>query len=121
MVATFTQACRQAGYKIGNPRNQWSAREPWVVDTRDHPRFAEWGERQGNSIRKKDIAWALDHCHGRTDLILCVAGDPQAQPRRIRIARYWSQRIGKPDRDAFDETTGQFRLELHPAEEMHNG
>ena len=121
MVATFTEARRQAGYTIGKPRNQWSAHKPRAVDTRDHPRFAEWGERQGNGIRKKDIARALDPCHGRTDLILCVAEDPQARRRRIRIARTWSQRIGKPDRDAFDETTGQFRLELHPAEDMHNG
>jgi hypothetical protein len=55
--------------------------------------------RQGNGIRKKDIA----------------------SLRRTRIAHYWSQHIGKPDRVTFDETTGRFRPELHPAEDMHNG
>ena len=134
-AATFTEAYRQAGYRIANPRNQWSARqpdgtavaltvwsdqidkraEPWVVDTRGHPQFAEWGGRQGNTIRKRDIAHALDACGGWVDLILCVAIDPAEQPRRIRHARHWPQRRGWLDPDAFDPETGMFRLELRPA------
>ena len=132
---TFTEAYRQAGYRIANPRNQWSARkpdgsavaltvwadqidkaaEPWVVDTRGHPRYAEWAGRQGNTIRKRDIAHALAACGGRVDLILCVAVDPGEQPRRIRHARHWPQRIGWIDPAAFDAEAGTFRMELRPA------
>ncbi|RVT82101.1 hypothetical protein DXV76_16620 [Rhodobacteraceae bacterium CCMM004] len=135
MAGTFTEAYRQAGYAIANPRNQWSAlsadgtrvamtvwsdeidksSEPWVVDIRDHPRLEAWGGRTGNAIRKKHIAHALVRCAGRVDLILCVAEDPTRQPRRIKIARHWPQRIGRLDPDGFDPETGTFRLWLDPA------
>ena len=133
-MVTFTEAYKSAGYVVRNPRNQWSARktdgtgvalsvwsdeidrnaEPWVVDTRGHPEFDEWGGRTGNAIRKKYIAFALERLGGRVDLILCVAVDPAASPRKVKIARHWSQRWGLLDPESFDPKTGVFRMELHP-------
>lgn len=134
-MATFTEAYRQAGFQIKNPRNQWSARksdgsavamtvwsdeidksaEPWVIDTHGHPAFDDWGGRTGNAIRKSDIAHALDACDCQVSLILCVAQDPKASPRKIKIARHWPERVGVLIPERFDPETGHFRLELHPA------
>jgi hypothetical protein len=137
-MATFTKAYMDAGYELSNPRNQWSARtpdgsrvaltvwadeidkssEPWLLDTHDHPRFEEWGGRVGNAIRKKDIAYALEALGGRCDLILCVAEDPTASTRKIKIARHWTQRVGRLVAERFDPETGHFRLELYPASDV---
>ena len=128
MTTTLTEAYRQLGYKITNPRNQWSAinedggvaitiwedeiskaQEPWTVDNRAHPKFHLWGHKVGNKSRARHLAKAMEN-GGSVDLILCVAHDPSEEPRRIKDRRPLRSREGKVT--DFDPLTGQFRLEL---------
>ena len=134
-MPTLTQAYKDAGYTLRSPRNQWSAQkddgsgvalsvwsdeidksaEPWVIDTHGHPGFDVWGKRPGHTMRKKHIAYALAHLGGRCDLILCVVTDPSMEPRKVKDARHWPQRVGQLDADRFDPETGHFRLKLRPS------
>ncbi|MEQ8919823.1 MAG: hypothetical protein RIE60_03395 [Roseovarius sp.] len=133
-MASFSEAYRKAGYRLSNPRNQWSARkadgsgvaitiwadeidkssDPWVFDCRDHPLYHEWGGRVGNSIRTRDIEFAIEHLNGQFDLILCRAVDPTESPRKIKTADHWTARVGQIDPREFDAETGQFRMMLVP-------
>ena len=136
LIRNFTEAFRAAGYELSSPRSQWSAiradgkavvvtvwtdeiiksKEPWEVDLRGHPRLSIWKDKPGNAIRKRHVRYALDHCGGSFDIILCKAVDPTKNTRTVEWARPWKERRGVILPDEFDETTGEYRLRLIPAE-----
>ena len=132
MIRNFTDAFKAAGYELSSPRTQWSAirsdgsavvltvwsdeidksTDPWQIDLRNHPRLDVWKSKPGNAIRKKHVRHALDHCGGQVDLILCKAVDPKANTRTVEWARPWTERVGIIKSDEFDQSTGEFRMQL---------
>ena len=135
-MATFSAAYEAAGYTLDNPRNQWSAAradgrvaltvwsdeidkssEPWVYDLGPgHPRLDIWVHKAGNTARCRHISSALESGQIEFDLILCVAEDPAANPRKVKHARHWYQRVGRIVPGTFDPRLGTFRMELLAAE-----
>ena len=132
---SFTGAYLKAGYTLENPRNQWSAvrddgrvaltiwsdeidksAEPWRYDVSEcHPRFSLMIGKVGHAVRAMHIERALGCGQTDFDLILCVAEDTTANPRKVKIARHWDQRVGRLVDGSFDRQAGTFVMELCPA------
>jgi hypothetical protein len=120
-MAGFTEAYKKAGYVLANPRNDWAAikpdrsavaltvwqdqivkgQDPLFMDCRGAPNLAEWKDRQGNRKRILAIKHSLTHCDGMFDIILCVAADVKASPRKVATATYWSRMKGHIGADTF--------------------
>lgn len=134
LIRNFTEAFRVAGYELSSPRSQWSAiradgkavaltvwtdeidksTDPWQIELRGHPKLSIWMVKPGNSIRKRHVRHALDHCDGHVDLILCKAVNPNKDTRTVEWARPWKERRGLIMPDEFNEMTGEYRLRLFP-------
>lgn len=132
-VRTLTEAYREAGFAIRNPRNQWSACdpqrpavaitvwedqidrsvEPWRFHTSAFRDVSIWGHRTGNAIRRRDVAFALEHCGGEVALIWIRAADPMASVRKIVERRHMVERVGRIDAESFNPVTGEFAVFLH--------
>jgi hypothetical protein len=134
-MAGFKEAYAQAGYSLGNPRNDWSAVKDdgkgvaltvWQdeivkgqgelhLDLRNHPHLCEWKDRQGNRKRIADIRHGLSQCDGRFDIILCRAVDVNASPRKVASAEHWKRLVGVIQRENFEEVNGTFLITFVPA------
>jgi hypothetical protein len=135
MALGLSAAYAQAGYRLANTRQNWSAlradggavalsvwsdeidktSEPWRYAMWDHPTFHAWRDRPGQMTRAGHIAHGLAHCGGRFDLILCRAKAPVRDPRVVEEARHWVQRVGVIAPEDFRPDTGEFIMTLVPA------
>ncbi|MBC6442723.1 MAG: hypothetical protein GDA53_06310 [Rhodobacteraceae bacterium] len=129
---TLTEAFAAAGFTLRNPRCDWSAmsddgkkvaltvwsdeinksRAPWSYGDIAAQKLAIWQNRAGNSVRKRHLRHVRNHCDGRAELVLVTAQDVTAEPRKVERARPWPERTGVLQE--FDETTGEFRMDLIP-------
>jgi len=132
MAATFKAAFAEAGYALKNQRQDWSAlrddgrvaltiwrdqidrsSEPWLYG----PKFGDpaiWSDKPGNLLRIAHLQHVVETGQTEIDLILCEAVDTDAEPRKIKVARHWWQRIGVLRPDSLDPQLGTFELELRP-------
>jgi hypothetical protein len=115
------------GVTAKNPRWSWSARSTdgkTVVITlwKDHFNYKstpityadfgdvnleKWVNRPGNRERIENLKWARDHCDGLFKVVIAVAEDVMADPRRIAES-YAQDRLLMRLTD-FKEETGEFR------------
>jgi len=128
---TKKSAFAEYGAVSANPQWSWSARSPdgsTVVLTfwKDRLNFKtnpisyddyKWEgypieKRPGNSERKKNIRWALDHLDGIVRVVIARAVDTSAVPRRI--AECYPQKNLFMRITDFDEETGEFRAVAVP-------
>lgn len=134
MAATFKAAFAEAGYTLKNQRQDWSAMredgrvaltiwrdqidresEPWLYG----PKFSDpalWSDKPGNLLRIAHLQHVLETGQTEIDLILCEAVDTEAEPRKIKVARHWWQRIGVLRPDSLDPQVGTFEMELRPTQ-----
>lgn len=110
-----------------NQRWSWSARSPdgktvvitlWrdgldygsrpiVYDTFNRPDLYAWKDRLGNRERIDNLIWSRDHCDGLFRVVITVAEDVKANPRKIEDCfpkDEWLMKITD-----LDENTGEFR------------
>jgi hypothetical protein len=124
---SLARAFAHFGVKGKNQRWSWSARsadgktvaltlwkdrldytaKPIVYDTFRRANLHVWIDRPGNRERIENLIWARDHCDGLFRVVITVAKDVNAEPRKIEDCYpkdNWLMQIVK-----LDETTGQFR------------
>ena len=83
--------------------------KPIVYDTFKRANLHVWIDRPGNRERIENLIWARDRCNGLFRVVITVAEDPNAEPRKIQDCYPkddWLMQI-----TALDEKTGQFRAE----------
>jgi hypothetical protein len=123
----LAKAFAHFGAKGKNPRWSWSARsmdgktivitlwrdgldfeaKPIVYDTFNRHDLYKWTDTQGNRERIENLIWARDHCDGHFRVVITVAEDVNAYPRKIENCYPkddWLMKI-----TALDEKTGEFR------------
>lgn len=71
---------------------------------------AAWSDRPGNRERLENLVWARDHCDGMFRIVVAVAEDVNANPRRIASCAPQPNMIMRVVK--LDEKTGEFRAEL---------
>jgi hypothetical protein len=123
----LTEAFAHFGARGRNPRWSWSARSEdgrtvvltlWkdeifyrgkiaFYDTFNRENLSEWGERPGNWERLENLKWARDHCNGRFRVVITIAEDPNASPRKIAEC-YPQSKLLMCITD-LNEETGEFR------------
>jgi Protein NO VEIN, C-terminal len=124
---THKSAFEFYGARASNPRWSWSARSSdgaivvltlWKDELRRRngktiyvakrrSSGSNWINRAGNRERLENLKWARDHCKGLFHVVLAVAEDEHASPRRILRCN------PRPDLvmriTYLDEETGEFR------------
>jgi hypothetical protein len=110
-----------------NPRWSWSARSDngdtvvltlWKDRLRYSPagvaydefgtaRAEGWMDRPGNRERLANLKWARDHCDGLFKVVVVVAEDTAAQPRKIKECFPQAKLLMRLT--DLDESTGEFR------------
>jgi hypothetical protein len=83
--------------------------KPIVYDTFKRPNLNEWKGLSGNRERLDNLIYARDHCEGRFRVVIVVAEDVNASPRKI--ARCYPQDKLLMKITKMDEQTGEFRAE----------
>jgi hypothetical protein len=81
--------------------------KPIVYDTFNRPDLHSWIDRPGNRERIDNLMWATVHCDGLFRVVITVAEDVKANPRKIETCYpqdEWLMKITD-----FDEKTGEFR------------
>ena len=68
---------------------------------------AEWIKRPGNRERLENLKWAKEHCQGLFHVVIGIAEDINARPRKIRECFPQPNLIMKILE--LDENTGEFR------------
>jgi hypothetical protein len=121
----LAEAFRAYGAKGSNPRWSWSARTPddqivmtfWkdlIHSGGDHlsysifgrPDRIHWKANPGNSERIENLKWAKEHCDGLMRVVIVVAEDTEANPRKIVDSypqKNWLMKLVE-----LDEHTGEF-------------
>lgn len=84
-------------------------RKPVVYDTFDRPNLNEWKNLPGNRERLENLLWARDHCEGRFRVVITVAEDVNARPRKIVKCYPQDKLIMQITK--INEQTGEFRAE----------
>lgn len=126
---TLSAAFAHFGAKGRNPRWSWSARSEdgrtvvmtFWKDEFDYstkpisyssfgPNTAVWTNRPGNKERVENLIWARDHCDGLLRVVITVAEDVKANPRRIASCTPQDKLIMRLVE--LNEETGEFRAEL---------
>jgi hypothetical protein len=69
----------------------------------------EWKDLPGNRERLENLIWARDHCGGRFRVVITVAEDVNARPRKI--AKCFPQDKLIMQITKINEQTGEFRAE----------
>jgi hypothetical protein len=123
----LAEAFSHFGAKGKNQRWSWSARstdsktvvitlwrdgldngaKPIVYDTFNRPDLYTWIDRPGNRERIDNLIWARDHCDGLFRVVITVAEDVKANPRRIADCYPKDELLMKIT--DLDENTGEFR------------
>jgi hypothetical protein len=123
----LAQAFAHFGAAGRNQRWSWSARsadgstvvltvwkdrldytgKPIVYDTFNRPNLNEW--KAGNRERLDNLIYARDHCEGRFRVVITIAEDVNASPRKI--ARCYPQDKLLMKITKMDEQTGEFSAE----------
>jgi hypothetical protein len=83
--------------------------KPIVYDTFNRPNLNEWKGLPGNRERLDNLIYARDHCEGHFRVVITVAEDVNASPRKI--ARCYPQDKLLMKITKMDEQTGEFRAE----------
>jgi hypothetical protein len=81
--------------------------KPIVYDTFNRADLKTWTHRLGNRERIDNLTWARDHCDGLFRVVITVAEDVKANPRKIEDCYPkddWIMQITD-----LDESTGEFR------------
>ena len=84
--------------------------QPKSYDVFNDHRLPTWIDKPGNTERKDDIKWAIEHCDGKFRVVIGVAKDVNSETRET--AEAYAQRNMIMKIVKFDERTGEFRAEM---------
>jgi hypothetical protein len=128
-MSGIVAAYQEFGACLKNPNWSWSAISPkgevivtlWqdefdykatppCYDLFGHPLLNSWTGRNGNKDRIEHLKYARDHNEGLFNVVITIAEDTKADPRKIKEA--FAKRNMRLRLTDLNEATGEFRAVL---------